>query len=575
MNKLNQTFKYASLALGIIASLSFTTAVHAKGNDKSSVKKPKLILQITVDQLRGDLPFRYQDRFVENGFNYLLNKGTVYRDAHHGHANTETIVGHVSLATGTHPSGHGLVGNIWYDRQAGTTVYNIEDAKYKLLTKGADIDKETEIDPTQKQANVDGRSPNTIAASTFSDEMLIASNGKAKVFGVSVKDRGAVAMAGHGGKAIWFSKPTQEFVSTDYYYQQYPQWMKAWNSEKIPATYANKKWQLLNKKSSYLFAENDDNAWEADIGGYGKVFPHPFGDLTSPYFSTLLTISPVGDELTADFAKKLIVNEAIGQDDITDYLALSFSSTDYIGHFYGMSSLESEDNLLRLDRTLADLFSFIDKKVGLENTVIVLSADHGGPEAPGYLQEKQLQGQYVTPKAWDEAAPIAKVKKSLGIKEQLISGYHHPYIYLDHAVVAKHKLDLARVQNQIATALLSVKDVYQTVASNRIENGQLSETKLHRAIVNNYYPSRSGDVYIVFKPQDFINDLDGLKVAVVHGSPWSYDTFVPIIFAGMDIPAQHIYQRVETIDVAPTLSAIMKIKMPSASEGKILEAVIK
>jgi len=557
----------------LIVILSFLYISQSKAAESTSSEKPKLILQITIDQLRGDLPFRYQDRFVDNGFNYLLNKGTVYRDAHHAHANTETIVGHVTLATGTHPSGHGMIGNIWYDRKERKTVYNIEDANYKLLTQGADVDKSTEIDPTQKAASVEGRSPNSINASTFSDEMVIASAGKAKVFGVSVKDRGAVAMAGHGGKALWFSKASQEFVSSDYYYQQYPHWVTNWNDKKFPASYSNKKWQLLNKKSTYMFAVDDDKAWEADLAGYGRAFPHSFGDNSSPYFSTLLTISPVGDELTLNFAKELIINEEIGKDNITDYLSLSFSSTDYIGHFFGTSSLEMEDNLLRLDKTLAKLFSFIDNQIGLDNTIIVLSADHGGPEIPGYLQEKHLQGAYVTPKEWDNLAPIVQVKKTLGIKEPLIEGYHRPYIYLNHKVIESNKLNLADVQNKVAKALLSLYDVNQTVASNRIESNQLSDTKVHRAIMNNYYPSRSGDIYVLFKQQHFINDLEGMKVPSVHGSPWTYDTFVPIIFAGMNIPAQHVYQRVETIDVAPTLSAIMKIKAPTASEGNILEQV--
>lgn len=555
-------------------SLFLVFILISSSNANASVKKPKLILQITVDQLRGDLLYRYQDRFVKGGFNYFLNEGVIYRDAHHGHANTETIVGHVTLATGTYPSAHGLVGNIWFDRQQGKTVYNIEDANYSLLTKGADVDKSTEVDPTQKAANVDGRSPNSINASTFSDELIVGSAGKAKVFGVSIKDRGAVAMAGHGGKALWFSKATQEFVSSDFYYQEYPHWVKEWNAQKKPGKYANHQWQLLNEKSSYIFAEQDDNQWEGDIGGYGRVFPHPFGALTSPYFSTLLTISPVGDDLTSDFAKTLIINENIGQDDITDYLSISYSSTDYVGHFYGMSSLESEDNLLRLDKNLADLLSFVDKNIGLENTLIVLSADHGGPEAPGYLHEMHLKGDYVSPKKWDDLAPIKAVKKSLGITEQLIQGYHHPYVYLDHALIKKHKLSLSKVQSEVAQALAKLDDIHRVVESHKVENNLLTNTKINSAIANNYYPGRSGDIYIIFKPQDFINDLDGLKVASVHGSPWTYDTFVPIIFAGNGIKHKEVFHRVETIDIAPTLSAIMRIKPPSASQGSVLKEVL-
>jgi len=185
-----------------------------------ALDKPKLILQITVDQLRGDLPMRYYDRLGEGGLKYLLYKGVVYNNAHHAHANTETIVGHATLATGAHPSAHGMIGNIWFDRETGKTTYNIEDPNYHLLTKGADVDADTEIDPTQKAASSDGRSPAAILVTTFSDELSSLTAGKAKVFGVSVKDRGAVSMAGHSGKAFWFSKATMEFVTSSYYYKE-------------------------------------------------------------------------------------------------------------------------------------------------------------------------------------------------------------------------------------------------------------------------------------------------------------------------------------------------------------------
>ncbi len=555
----------------ILLSLSAFSSSQVYAADK--LVKPKLVLQITVDQLRGDLLFRYQDRYTKKGFNYLINQGTVYRDAHHTHANTETIVGHVTLATGAPPSGHGLIGNIWYDRDLGHSVYNIEDENYQLLTAGADVDKNTELDPTQKAASTEGRSPKTIAASTFSDELIIATDGQAKVFGVSIKDRGAVSMAGHGGKAIWFSKQSQEFVSSNYYFDKYPQWINDWNAKKIPATYADTAWELMNERSTYTFGEKDDNPWEADFAGYSRVFPHPFGGLDSKYFSTLLTLSPVGDELTSSFAKELIINEKIGQDNVTDYLSLSFSSTDYIGHFFGLSSLETEDNMLRLDRTLSDLFSFIDKNIGLKNTLIVLSADHGAPEIPSYLVEKKLQGKYVTPQDWDDLDQVMAVKKQLGIKEQLVESYHHPYIYLNQKTIQKNKLNLTTVQNLVADSLVSIDDIYHAVSSNKIESNQLPNTKINRAVVNNYFPGRSGDIYIIFKPQEFISDMDGLKVPSVHGSLWTYDTFVPVIFAGKNITPKHIYKRVQTVDVAPTMSAIIGIKAPSASEGKIMTDV--
>jgi len=342
--------------------------------------RPRLILQITVDQLRGDLPTRYYDRLGEGGFRYLWESGVVYRNAHHAHANTETIVGHTTLATGAHPSNHGMVGNLWFDRETGFTTYNVEDPDYHLLSEDASVDAATEIDPTQRAARSDGRSPAAILVTTFADELRSSTGGKAKAIGVSVKDRGAISMAGHSGTAYWFSKASGEFVTSSYYLDRYPDWVTKWNDEKFPDRYAGTKWQLMHEQSTYLFGDSDDRAWEADIGGFGRVFPHDYADGSSPYFTTWLTLSPAGDELVLEFAKQALVEEQLGKDAVTDYLSVSFSSTDYVGHVFGPSSLEAEDNILRLDRTLAELFEFVDEKVGLDNTLGVLSADHGAPE---------------------------------------------------------------------------------------------------------------------------------------------------------------------------------------------------
>ena len=532
--------------------------------------RPKLILQITVDQLRGDLPTRYYDRLGKGGLKYLLDKGVVYNNAHHAHANTETIVGHVTLATGAHPSEHGMIGNIWFDRSKGVTTYNIEDSNYKLLTEGADIDASTEIDPTQKAASSDGRSPASILTTTFSDELSSLTAGKAKVFGISVKDRGAVSMAGHSGKAFWFSKSTNEFVTSSYYYKKYPQWVVDWNAKKLPAQYSGKAWALMHPVDTYLFANRDDQEWEFDLAGYGKTFPHPFSTTDNKYFSTYLTVSPAGDELTLAFAKAAINAEQIGEDDITDFLGVSFSATDYIGHFFGTSSLESEDNILRLDRTLANLFAFIDKKIGLKNTLIVLSADHGAPEAPGYLKSMGIPTGYISPDTWDKQPAINRIKRKFRIKGKLIEGYDHPYIYLSNEVIGNSKLDLQAIEAAIVDELVRFPGVSTAVSSIALARGAVVDNYLTRAISNNYNPKRSGNVYVVFEPGWFINNLDGLSVAVVHGSPWPYDTFVPIIFTGYNLKPQTISRRVHTVDVASTLANIVGAKPPSGASGEVL-----
>ena len=538
-------------------------------------EQPKLVLQITVDALRGDLPSRFDDVLGDGGFRYLMANGVHYTNAHYQHANTETIVGHVSLATGTVPAAHGMVGNVWFDRELDRLVYNIEDSDYSLLTAGADVDQETEIDPTQKAAKVDGRSPNNILTSTLSDEMAIHFGGKSKIFAVSVKDRGAVSLAGHAGKAFWFSKGSGEFVTSNYYYDQYPDWVTEWNARKPASSYAGKSWELMHPSSKYLFGDADDRAYEADLAGFGRVFPHAYGQADDKYFTTKLTLSPAGDELTLDFAKKLLEEEQLGQDDVPDYLAISFSSTDYVGHMFGASSLESEDNIARLDRTLAELFAYVDEKVGLDNTLIVLSADHGQPEAPGYLHELGIdKAHYFDTDALDKTPAIVALKKQFGIGEELIEEYFHPYIYLNRELIREKGLDQAVVENAVAAEMKKFRGVADAVSSSALRTASLPDTLLMRTILRNFHPKRSGDIYVVFEPDVFINDFDGLVVASTHGSPWRYDTFVPVFFAGAGLPAAKISRAVTPYDIAPTLATYLGMKPPSGAIGSPLSEVL-
>lgn len=549
----------------LISLAVILTACHQPSAYSQESSKPRLVLQITVDQLRGDLPWRYKDRLSKGGFKYLLDNGTVFRDAHHRHANTETIVGHTTLATGADPAVHGMIGNVWLNRSNNQLQYNVEDARYPILTKGAGVDQKTEIDPTQRTARSDGRSPAAIAVSTFGDELAQHYAGKSKIFSVSVKDRGAISMAGHAGKAFWFSKATGEFVTSSYYYDQYPEWVARWNAGQPALDYADKAWSLLNDKSTYLFGDRDDQVWETDLAGYGRTFPHKFGSATGKYFTTLLTISPAGDQLTFDFAMELIEREQIGKDDIPDYLSISFSSTDYIGHLFGPSSLESEDQILRLDRLLETLFHFIDQKIGLDNTVIVLSADHGGPEAPGYLQQFGFESDYIVPGEFDKATAIEALKERFAIEEELIETYYHPYLYLNPSAIRKAGLDQAEVEQAICEELMKFDGVHLAVSSTALSRGELPQAPVIDAVLKNYHPGRSGDIYLVFDPQRFINDFDGLIVACTHGSPWPYDTFVPIMFAGPGIAAQHVDRTVNTVGIAPTLAKLLETKPPSGA----------
>ena len=555
--------------------LLFVIVVLLGNNLFSQSKKPRLIVQITVDQLRGDLPDKYSKNMGEGGFRLLKEKGIWYTNAHYGHANTETVVGHTTLATGADPSLHGMISNVWFDREQGKLIYNIEDAKYPILTEGADVDESTEIDASQVLASTDGRSPRNIITTTFSDELAIMTNRKSKIFGVSVKDRGAVTLAGHTGKAFWFSKPTGGFITSSYYYDKYPAWVSKWNNLQLSRKYDNKAWTLFHDRSTYMYGDFDDNDWEMDVAGFGRTFPHQYGSADSAYYGSFLTFSPAGDEITLEFAKTLIKAENLGQDDVTDFLAISFSSTDYVGHLYGPSSLEAEDNMLRLDQTLAELFRYLDETVGLENTLIVLSADHGGPEAPGFLESMGIESGYVSPNKWDKEPSITALKKRFGIGEELIHDFFPPYLYLNHKVIEEKGLDLEEVEKAVAAELMTIKGVALAVSSYAMRKNELPDTYLNRKALRNYNLQRSGDILILFEPQYFINDFQGEIVAANHGGPWVYDSYVPIIFMGAGINGMQIAREVEPKDIALTLSNYFSTKPPSGANGNVLLEVIQ
>jgi len=558
-----------------IVLLSVLFLIGSQNTYGQNNSKPKLILQITVDQLRADLPRMVFDQLPEGGFKYFYDQGIVYENAHHRHANTETVVGHTTLATGADPSDHGMISNLWYDKELQRTVYNVEDYRFPLIGPNAGVDKRTEIDPSQAAASTDGRSPSAIISTTFSDELAMSTNGKAKIFGVSVKDRGAITMAGHAGKAFWFSKANGQFVTSTYYFDQYPDWVNKWNSQAKYKKYANTSWELTNDISTYLYGEEDDMPYETNFPGYGVVFPHNFGDSDNKYFTTFLTLSPAGDELTLDFAKELIDAEQLGTDNITDYLSISFSSTDYVGHVFGPASLESEDNLIRLDRTLANLIEFVDEKVGLENILLVLSADHGAPDVPDRMKMFGVDAGYFDLDSVDTLSIQQVIRQKFNVAERIVSGFFHPYVYLDTDIIEKYNLDINEVSRALAYELQKQEGIAFAIPSIELLEGKIADTKMNRSILRNYHPKRSGEIYIVTEPYWYINDFDGLEVASTHGSPWKYDTYVPIIFAGNSLKHQNIFRNVETVDVALTLSNYLKIKIPSAASGQPLVEILK
>ena len=528
----------------------------------------RLVLQITIDGLRADLINRYKNGFGKGGFRFLMEKGTYYTNAHYQHANTETIVGHTTLATGTFPSQHGMIGNVWYDRETGELAYNIEDARYPLLPSRNEQRAGEQVDPAQQLARTKGRSPAGILAETLGDRLKAYFGGRSRVFAVSGKDRGAVSMAGHAGKAFWFSTDNGDFITSRYYYDAYPAWVVEWNAQRRAEALGGQQWELLNDLSTYVLGHQDDRPYEADLRGYGRVFPHRYAEAGNPILPTQIVVSPAGDRLTLEFTKALVRAEGLGDDSIPDYLAISFSGVDAVNHFFGPSSLENEDMVLQLDRTLQDLFVFIDETIGLDRTLIVLSADHGMAEMPEYMTELGFPAARLNPK--DIIAAANRTGEERFNIADIVRFYYRPYLYLNSAKIKAAGLDTDEAQREIAAVLAERPGIAIAVARGGLQVPQA--TPMLQQIQRNFHPARSGDIYVVLDPYWF--NFDKGPVVAMHGSPWRYDTHVPIIFAGAGIRSRVVYRLVHPVDVTPTLSAFLGMTAPGSARGTILTEVL-
>ena len=553
-----------SLFYGIALTIVFGATSYAAAYAGGDVR---LVLQITIDGLRADLPTRSLDHFDDGGFRYLLANGAVFTNAHYQHANTETIVGHATLATGAHPSMHGMTGNVWHDAVADELAYNIEDPDHlPLPVRDVELSGD-QVDPAQLLARTTGRSPRALLAETLSDKMLSYSGKQAKVFAVSGKDRSAVALAGHGGKAFWMSTNSGDFVTTTYYYDAYPEWVASWNAERKAEKFADTYWTLLNNVGTYAMAHQDDRPYETDLRGYGRTFPHKFGGAGNKLLYTQVIVSPHGDALLADFAETLITHESLGRSEATDYLSVSFSGLDAVNHFFGPASLESEDMIRQLDRTLAEFLKFIDRQVGLDKTLIVLSADHGIAEAPEYMQSIGFPAGRLLPQHIIDAAN--RIGADLLDIEEIVKYYYRPYIYLHKDKIEMQGIELDQAQEIVAGELVKEPGIYAAVTKAGFD--KIANDEVARRVRNNYHPERSGDIYIVQDPYWF--NFDPGPVAVMHGSPWRYDTHVPVIFAGPGVRAGIIRREIQPADVAPTLAALLGMSPPGSAQGTVLAEV--
>lgn len=509
-----------------------------------STQRPQLVLQITVDQLRGDLLARYRNRFGQGGFRLLLDRGVYYANAHYETANTVTCAGHAVLVTGADVAQHGIVGNNWVDRESGKEVYCVDDDRYPPVGE-----------PPKK-----GMSPAKLTSSTLGDEIVIASGHRSRAFAVAGKDRSSIVPGGHLGKAFWMSDVTGGISTSKYYFDALPPWVEAWNERRLFTKYRDSGWTLRYPQNTYLYAAHADNAFAHVKAKMTRTFPHTL-NLPDADLVKALRFTPFLDELTADFARELIAQEKVGHNGVTDYLSISFSATDYVGHSFGPNSVESEDNLLHLDATLAGLFAFIDKTVGLRNTVIVLSADHGVDDVPEELEAEGYETERFGGDAYRDHLS-ALLKERLNSVDGLVAAVIPPGIYLDQKKIEAARLDPVAVENALAEVLRAEPGIAFAFTRSDLMAGRIGHTPFLDSVQRAFHPMRSGDVVAIPKAFWYFDD-DPNYYAATHGTPYSFDTYVPIIVLAPGVKAATVYELAAPAQIAPTLASMLAIRPPS------------
>ena len=515
-----------------------------------SAVRPKLLLFIVVDQLRADAVSLHPERFGPAGFRYLMDHGLWYVNARYRHATTLTAVGHAVLFTGADAAQHGIPGNDWYDEATGGHVYCFEDPAERILG--------------QKNGPHEGTSPRNLTSTTIGDEIVRASGGTSRVFGVSLKDRGAIMAAGRSGKGFWYWAPSGEFVTSSFYYSDVPDWVARWNGVRPSAQYAGRSWDLLKPRSTYTSGQADDRPAEKPPLTLGRTFPHALPkDVSKDLFSVLET-TPFGDELTLDFIFTLLDAERIGQGSALDVLGLSLTATDYIGHAFGPDSLEYEDQVLRVDALLAKLFVAVDRKIGLSNTLIVLTADHGVDLIPEIRQADRFPAGRLYPDAMRGRLNEALRKKFRA--ESLCLGFYNPCFFLDEGKIRRLGLDREAVEDAAAEALRAEPGVAWAVTRTAFMLGRVPHSPIFSMLQAAFHPRRSGGVTIV-PNQGWYLYPEPDRYAAMHGTPYDYDIHVPLFIAGPGIRSGVVGRAVCPQDLAVTVASFLGTAAPTGSSG--------
>ncbi len=520
---------------------------------QQNIPRPKLVVGIVVDQMRWDYLYRYYDRYdVKGGFKRMLSQGFSCENTLIPYAPTITGCGHSCIYTGTVPAINGITGNIWWDRDLQRSVYCSEDKTVNTVGSNTTLGQ---------------MSPRNLQVTTICDELRLATNFRSKTIGIAIKDRGGILCAGHSANAAyWYDNTVGSWITSTYYMQALPQWVNDFNAQKLVDKYYAQGWNLLYPANTYVQSTADEKPYEAKF--FGPKFPFDLKAFIGKDYGKISS-TPFGNTMTADFAKATITNEQLGTDNITDFLTVSFSSTDYIGHSFGPNSIEAEDGMLRLDKDLGSLLDFLDAKVGKNQYLVFLSADHGVVQAPEFLQENKLPAGRIFMNT-----VLNNMNKELNavykVSPLVISDENYQ-LSLNYRLVDSVNVNKREIINWLVKRLYSEPGIERAFALEDLNLVPLPAT-IRKMINNGYYPRRSGDVQMILKPQ-FIEAWN--NTGTTHGLWNPYDAHIPLLWYGWGIKQGKSNKEFYMTDIAPTLAALLHIQMPSGTTGQVIEEVMK
>lgn len=526
----------------------FSFTLQAQNSDR-----PKLVVGIVVDQMRWDYLYRYYDRYDNNGgFKRMLNKGFSCENTLIPYAPTVTACGHSSIYTGSVPAITGITGNTWWDREQMRTVYCTEDRTVKTVGS---------------ISNLGLQSPRNLLTTTICDEMRLATNFRSKAIGIAIKDRGGILASGHSANAAyWYDATNGTWISSTYYMNELPKWVAEFNNKKWVDNYYQQGWKLLYPANTYKQSTEDEKAYEGKP--FGPKFPYDMKNYIGKDYSKIST-TPMGNSLTAEMAKAAVIGEELGADEYTDFLAISFSSPDYIGHTFGPNSLEAEDGFLRLDKELGQLMDFLDKNVGKDQYILFLSADHGVSEIPEFLQENKLPGGRVFMSRITDTLNKQLLEK-YRISKMIVSDDNYQ-LHLNHPAIDSARLDAEEIAEWITRKLSDQPGIARVFALEELNEVPLPST-IRIMLNNGYYPKRNGDIQIILLP----NHIDAYgNIGTTHGLWNPYDTHIPLLWYGWGIKTGKTNRETYMTDIAATLAAMLRIQMPSGNIGNVIEEVFK